>query len=78
MQAGSGADTDGVSFPATIDRIASLENRLATMEAQQNWLRLERCARGGGYAADDGLVDQYVAARDGAAIVRGEQWITGL
>lgn len=73
MQAGSGADTDGVSFPATIDRIASLENRLATMEAQQNWLRLEqlRAEVAGMRQTMDWLI-QYVAARDGAAIVRGE------
>lgn len=73
MQAGSGADTDGVSFPTTIDRIASLENRLATMEAQQNWLRLEqlRAEVAGMRQTMDWLI-QYVAVRDGAAIVRGE------
>lgn len=66
--------TDGsVGIPQTIDRLDSVELRMANLESQQNWLRVEQLR-----AEMDGLrqtvnwLIEYVAARDGAAIAKGE------
>ena len=73
MQAVGDADTHGELIPQAIDRLDSVEVRMATLESQQNWLRLEqlRAEVAGLRQTMDWLI-QYVAARDGAAIVRGE------
>ncbi|MBP8292561.1 MAG: hypothetical protein KAX65_07305 [Caldilineaceae bacterium] len=57
-------------IPQTIDRLGSVEARLANIEAQQNWLHLEqlRAEVGGLRQTVDWLIE-YVAERDGAAVV---------
>ena len=60
-------------IPQTIDRLGSVETRLANLEAQQNWLHLEqlRAEVGGLRQTMDWLIE-YVAERDGSAVERIE------
>lgn len=61
-----GAESDGVGISQTIDRLGSVETRVATLEAQQNWLHLEqlRAEVGGMRETMQYLID-YLAERDG-------------
>ena len=66
--------TDGsVGIPQTIDRLDSIDLRMANLESQQNWLRLGqlRAEVEGLRQTVDWLIE-YVAARDGAAIAKGD------
>ena len=66
-----GAESDGVGISQTIDRLGSVETRLATLEAQQNWLHLEQLrAEVGGLRQTVDYLIAYVAKRDGAAVAR--------
>ncbi len=66
-----GAESDGVGISQTIDRLGSVETRLATLEAQQNWLHLEQLrAEVGGMRETMDYLIAYVAERDGAAVAR--------
>ena len=58
-------------IPQIIDRLGSVETRLANIEAQQNWLHLEqlRAEVGGLRQTMDWLIE-YVAERDGNSVVR--------
>ncbi len=66
-----GAESDGAGISQTIDRLGSVETRLATLEAQQNWLHLEQLrAEVGGMRETMDYLIAYVAERDGAAVAR--------
>lgn len=71
MQAKPNAVTDGARIPQTIDRLGSVEARLASIEAQQNWLHLEQLsAEVGGLRKTIEYLIEYVAERDGSAVER--------
>lgn len=71
VQAMQGAVTDNAGIPQTIDRLGSVEARVAIMEAQQNWLHLEqlRAEVAMLHKTVDWLIE-YIAERDGAAVER--------
>lgn len=60
-----GAESDGAGTSQTIDRLGSVETRVAALEAQQNWLHLEqlRAEVGGMRETVQYLID-YIAERD--------------
>lgn len=71
VQAEQGAVTDGAGISQTIDRLGSVEARLANIEAQQNWLHLEQLrAEVAGLRKTIEYLIEYVAERDGAAVER--------
>lgn len=56
-----------------IDRIASLEVRLAAVEGQQNWLHLEQLrAEVAGLRQTVEWLIEYIAERDSAAVGRSD------
>lgn len=63
--------TDSAGIPQTIDRLGSVEARLANLEAQQNWLHLEQLrAEVGGLRRTVDFLIAYIAERDGVAVAR--------
>lgn len=71
MQADNGAVTDGAGIPETIDRLGSVEARIAAIEAQHAWLRLEQlCTEIAGLRKTIDFLIEYIAERDGASVER--------
>lgn len=71
MQADT-AVTDGAGIPQAIDRLGSIETRLANIEAQQNWLHLEQLrSEVAGLRQTVEYLVAYIAERDGAQALRG-------
>lgn len=71
MQANQNAVTDGAGIPQAIDRLGSVEARLANIEAQQNWLHIEQLrAEVGGLRQTVQQLIEYVAERDGKTVER--------
>lgn len=66
-----GAESEGIGISQKIDRLGSVETRVAALEAQQNWLHLEQLrAEVGGLRQTVDYLIEYVAERDSAAIAR--------
>lgn len=60
-----GAESDGAGISQTIDRLGSVETRVATLEAQQNWLHLEQLrSEVGGLRETMQYLINYIAERD--------------
>ena len=61
-----GAESDGAGISQTIDRLGSVETRVAALEAQQNWLHIEQLrAEVGGLRETMQYLIDYLAERDG-------------
>ena len=60
------AESDGAGISQTIDRLGSVETRVAALEAQQNWLHIEQLrAEVGGLRETMQYLIDYLAERDG-------------
>lgn len=63
------------TIPQTIDRLGGVEARVATIEAQQNWLHLEQLrAEVAGLRQTVQQLIEYIAERDGMQAV-GEIYV---
>lgn len=70
MQADMTAGTDGAGFSQTIDRLGSIETRLANIDARQNWLHIEQLrSEVAGLRQTILWIIEYIAERDGADVV---------